>query len=108
MLSLAEPTCPSIRLCGAGSERGRSFGSETATHYSLRSSTPSRWATTSVPLTHELSGDRGRSAHDDDQTGEGDGEVFDLLALTSENEEECSGGETRTHNLAVNSRLLCH
>jgi hypothetical protein len=25
-----------------------------------------------------------------------------------ENEEECSGGETRTHNLAVNSRLLCH
>jgi hypothetical protein len=29
-------------------------------------------------------------------------------ALSSENEEKCSGGETRTHNLAVNSRLLCH
>ena len=29
-------------------------------------------------------------------------------ALTSENEEESSGGETRTLNLAVNSRLLCH
>ena len=28
-------------------------------------------------------------------------------ALTSDNDEECSGGETRTHNLAVNSRLLC-
>jgi len=31
---------------------------------------------------------------------------FDLDPLI--NEEECSGGETRTHNLAVNSRLLCH
>jgi integrase len=29
-------------------------------------------------------------------------------ALTSENDENCSGGETRTLNLAVNSRLLCH
>ena len=29
-------------------------------------------------------------------------------ALTSENDEKCSGGETRTLNLAVNSRLLCH
>ena len=31
-------------------------------------------------------------------------------ALTSQNEEnqESSGGETRTLNLAVNSRLLCH
>ncbi len=29
-------------------------------------------------------------------------------ALTSQNEEKCSGGETRTLNLAVNSRLLCH
>ncbi len=28
--------------------------------------------------------------------------------LTSENDEKCSGGETRTLNLAVNSRLLCH
>jgi hypothetical protein len=28
--------------------------------------------------------------------------------LTSENDEESSGGETRTLNLAVNSRLLCH
>ncbi len=29
-------------------------------------------------------------------------------ALTSQHEEKCSGGETRTLNLAVNSRLLCH
>jgi len=29
-------------------------------------------------------------------------------ALTSENDGESSGGETRTLNLAVNSRLLCH
>ncbi len=28
--------------------------------------------------------------------------------LSSENEGKCSGGETRTLNLAVNSRLLCH
>ena len=40
--------------------------------------------------------------------GEGESEVLDLPPLTSENEEKCSGGETRTHNLAVNSRLLCH
>ena len=37
-----------------------------------------------------------------------EGEVLDLPPLTSENEQESSGGETRTHNLAVNSRLLCH
>jgi hypothetical protein len=56
-----------------------------------------------VPLTHELSGDRARGVR-----GEGEGEVLDLPSLTSENKEECSGGETRTLNLAVNSRLLCH
>ena len=57
------------------------------------------------PLTHELSGDRARGVHDE---GEAEGEVLELPPLTSENEEKCSGGETRTHNLAVNSRLLCH
>lgn len=36
------------------------------------------------------------------------GEVLELPLLTGETEEKCSGGETRTHNLAVNSRLLCH
>jgi integrase len=61
-----------------------------------------------VEITITSPGDRARSAHDDAETEEGDGEIFDLPALTSENEEECSGGETRTHNLAVNSRLLCH
>jgi hypothetical protein len=61
-----------------------------------------------VPIANTASGDRARSAHDDDETDEDEGEVFDLDALTRENEEECSGGETRTHNLAVNSRLLCH
>jgi hypothetical protein len=40
--------------------------------------------------------------------GDVEGEVLDLPPLTSENEDKCSGGETRTHNLAVNSRLLCH
>jgi hypothetical protein len=40
--------------------------------------------------------------------GEVEGEVLELAPLTSENDEKCSGGETRTHNLAVNSRLLCH
>ncbi len=35
------------------------------------------------------------------------GEVLDLPPLTSENDVESSGGETRTLNLAVNSRLLC-
>ena len=53
-----------------------------------------------VPITNASPGDRAHSAHDDDETVEGEGEVFDLDALTSENEEECSGGETRTHNLA--------
>ena len=32
--------------------------------------------------------------------GEVEGEVLDLPPRTSENEEKCSGGETRTHNLA--------
>ena len=58
-----------------------------------------------VPITHELLRDRARGARGED---EGEGEVLDLPPLTSENEEKCSGGETRTHNLAVNSRLLCH
>jgi hypothetical protein len=39
---------------------------------------------------------------------EGDGEVLELPPLTSQNDEKSSGGETRTLNLAVNSRLLCH
>ena len=58
-----------------------------------------------VPLTHELSGDRARGARGEVEV---EGGVLDLPSLTSENEEKCSGGETRTHNLAVNSRLLCH
>jgi hypothetical protein len=58
-----------------------------------------------VPLAHESSGDRARGARDE---GEVEGEVLELPPLTSENDEESSGGETRTLNLAVNSRLLCH
>ena len=61
-----------------------------------------------VSITNASPGDRARSAHDDLETEGDEGEVFDLDALTRDNEEECSGGETRTHNLAVNSRLLCH
>ena len=37
-------------------------------------------------------------AHDD---AEVEGEVLDLPPLTSEDEEKCSRGETRTHNLAA-------
>jgi len=33
-------------------------------------------------------------------TGEAEGDVLALPALTSENEPKCSGRETRTHNLA--------
>ena len=58
-----------------------------------------------VPFARELTGDRARGARDE---GETEGEVLELPPLTSENEEESSGGETRTLNLAVNSRLLCH
>ena len=58
-----------------------------------------------VPIASAAPGDRARGARDE---GEVEGEVLDLPPLTSENEEKCSGGETRTLNLAVNSRLLCH
>ena len=61
-----------------------------------------------VSITNASPGDRARSAHDDRETDESEGEVFDLDPVIRDNEEECSGGETRTHNLAVNSRLLCH
>ena len=58
-----------------------------------------------VPIDHLPESVRARSAHDSPEV---DGEVIDLPPLTSENDEESSGGETRTLNLAVNSRLLCH
>ena len=58
-----------------------------------------------VPLTQGLPGDRARGARGE---GEGEGGVLGLPPLTSENDMESSGGETRTLNLAVNSRLLCH
>jgi len=62
-------------------------------------------STNVVPIVNASLGDRARSAHDDPEV---DGRVLDLPPLTSENDEESSGGETRTLNLAVNSRLLCH
>jgi len=58
-----------------------------------------------VPLGGAFAHDRARSAHD---MGQGDGEVVLIPSLTSYNEHDSSGGETRTLNLAVNSRLLCH
>jgi integrase len=61
-----------------------------------------------VPFASEPERDRARSAHDHAGREENEGELVELPTLTSENEAECSGGETRTHNLAVNSRLLCH
>ena len=48
-----------------------------------------------------LTGGRARHALDE-------GEVLSLPLLTSTNDGGSSGGETRTLNLAVNSRLLCH
>ena len=58
-----------------------------------------------VPISSTAESVRARSAHDEPEV---EGEVLNLPPLTSGNEEECSGGETRTLNLAVNSRLLCH
>jgi hypothetical protein len=50
-----------------------------------------------VPLTHELSRDRARGAPD---KGEVEGEVAGSTTADQQNEEKCSGGKTRTHNLA--------
>jgi hypothetical protein len=50
-----------------------------------------------VPISTAAESVRARSAHDDPQV---EGEVLDLPSLTSGNDEECSGGETRTLNLA--------
>jgi len=47
---------------------------------------------------------RARSAHDDPEV---EGEVLDLPPLTSTNDDESSGGETRTLNHTINSRVLC-
>ncbi len=58
-----------------------------------------------VPIVRGGEGDRARGARDE---GQGEGEVLDLPPVTSTNDDESSGGETRTLNLAVNSRLLCH
>jgi hypothetical protein len=53
---------------------------------------------TVVPIAASADSTRARSAHDDPEV---EGEVLELPPLTSGNEAECSGGETRTHNLAV-------
>ena len=58
-----------------------------------------------VSIGIEFESDRARRARDE---GEAEGGVVARPSLTSTNDEECSGGETRTLNLAVNSRLLCH
>jgi len=58
-----------------------------------------------VPLQFPQERDRARSAHEVDEAVS---EVLPLHAVTSDFGEESSGGETRTLNLAVNSRLLCH
>jgi hypothetical protein len=50
-----------------------------------------------VPITSASPADRARGARDKDV---GEGEVLALPPLTSETEQKCSGGETRTHNLA--------
>jgi hypothetical protein len=76
-----------------------------ATYSSRGPSTLSRWVTTSCHSRMNFSETRARSAR---IKGEVEGEMLNLPPLTSENETKCSGGETRTLNLAVNSRLLCH
>ena len=48
-------------------------------------------------MERQLEADRGRCARDE---GEAEGEVVAPPTLTSANDEECSGGETRTLNLA--------
>ena len=53
-----------------------------------------------VPFALESERDRARSAHDGVGTEETGGELLELPPLTSENDEKCSGGEIRTHNLA--------
>ena len=58
-----------------------------------------------LPIVRGDEGDRARGARDE---GVVEGEVLDLPPLNSTNDGESSGGETRTLNLAVNSRLLCH
>ena len=62
-------------------------------------------ATATSSRSHVVTKEIAPAARDD---GEVEGEALDLPPLTSEKNEKCSGGETRTHNLAVNSRLLCH
>ena len=58
-----------------------------------------------IPIGLRDNKDRARSAHDgDDGVGEEEGPP----PLNRENDAKSSGGETRTLNLAVNSRLLCH
>ena len=51
-----------------------------------------------VRIANASPGDRTRSAHDDPEV---EGEVLEVPPLTSRNEDESSGGETRTLNLAV-------
>ena len=50
-----------------------------------------------VSIGIEFESDRARSPHDDPEVA---GEVRDLPPLTSTNAEVCSGGETRSLNLA--------
>jgi hypothetical protein len=54
-----------------------------------------------VPIASESEGDRARSAHEGAEADGSEGELVELRALTSENDDERSGGEIRTHNLAV-------
>ena len=50
-----------------------------------------------APIGIEFESDRASRANDDPEV---EGEVIALPPLTSANDEECSGGETRTLNLA--------
>ena len=61
-----------------------------------------------VPLGPLSTGDRARSAHDGAEASDEIGEVEDSPALNRDFVGGSSEGETRTLNLAVNSRLLCH
>ncbi len=60
------------------------------------------------PATHQARGDRARSRTDRARRGKRAPTTRPNRPLTRGNDEGSSGGETRTLNLAVNSRLLCH
>ena len=61
---------------------------------------PHRKVSNLVPFTPESEGDRAHGARTTTPGRKKTGGLVELPTSTSENDEECSGGEIRTHNLA--------